>query len=186
MIDRFQLLTVAAVYQRGGVFCYPTESVYGIGCNPFDQQAVIRIFKIKKRDRTKPLIIVADSLDRLKNLINPAITREDRLLLKSWPGPYTFVFPVSNNTPLWLRSKDNTIALRVSSLPIIQTICQYCNGPLISTSANYSGQSAIQDYSQVKQQFQIVVDYILQAKCGGEKNPSTILKFNSGKTIRYA
>ena len=131
----------ADALRRGGVIAYPTEAVWGLGCDPFDESAVLRLLAIKQRPVEKGLILIAATLEQLKPLIDVAAVPTDRLadVLSSWPGPYTWVMPATAQAPRWITGQHRGIAVRVSQHPTVVGLCQAYGGALVSTSANLSG-----------------------------------------------
>ena len=174
-----QLKIAKEVYDNGGVLIYPTEAVFGIGCNPFNQNAVKKIYEIKKRSPSKPLIIIGSQISQFKKLIKLSLLNQDKTLKYNWPGHFTYIFPAKTSAPDWLKAHDGTIALRLSAMPFITKLCNYCKGPLISTSANNSGHTPFRDYHSVYTFFSEKVDLIINEQCGGMKNTSTLLQYSS-------
>lgn len=172
--------------QNGEVIAYPTEAVYGLGCDPDNQQAVSKILDIKNRPMSKGLILIASSYTQLKPYID-----EDKLTLTQlqkaqsyWPGPYTLVMPALATTPKWLTGDFDSIAVRVSSHPVVQKLCQAFNKPLVSTSANLSGQPAISDLTLLEQQLSDKVAHIVPGEPNPNLQPSTIIDAISGQIYR--
>ena len=122
MVNPWKIKQAANIILSGGVIAYPTEAVYGLGCNPLDTLAVIRLLELKKRSADKGLILVAAHLDQLTAFIN--IPSEDirQKLLKTWPGPITWILPVKPGIPGTLTGVHSSLAVRVSSHPVIQSI----------------------------------------------------------------
>ena len=106
----------AEVIRSGGIVAYPTEAVWGLGCDPFDEGAVHRLLAIKQRPVEKGLILIAATLEQLKPLIDVAAVPTDRLanVLSSWPGPYTWVMPATAQAPRWITGQHRGIAVRVA------------------------------------------------------------------------
>ena len=124
----------------GGVIAYPTEAVYGLGCHPFLSEAVHQLFRIKQRQPEKGLILVASDWSQIEMLIEPIPPHIQAHIQSTWPGAHTWLFPASDVVPDWIRGQHNTIALRISAHPIVQALCNKFCGPIVSTSANISGQ----------------------------------------------
>ena len=171
---------------NGEVIAYPTEAVYGLGCDPDNPKAVATILAIKNRPINKGLILIAQSYAQLKPYID-----EDKLtqaqLQKAqsyWPGPFTIVMPARATTPKWLTGDFDSIAVRVSAHPVVQKLCQAFNKPLVSTSANLSGQPAINEQSHLQQQLGDKVAHIVAGEPNQNLQPSTIIDAISGKIYR--
>lgn len=172
--------------QNGEVIAYPTEAVYGLGCNPDNQQAVEKILAIKNRPVSKGLILIADNYQQLKPYIDEDKLNFDQLKKAQsyWPGPYTLVMPALPSTPKWLTGDFDSIAVRVSAHPVVQKLCQAFNKPLVSTSANLSGQPAISDLTLLKQQLGDKIAHIVPGSPNPNLQPSTIIDAISGKIYR--
>ena len=171
------------VLKEGGIVLYPTEGVYGLGCDPFNETAVLRLLKIKKRDVSKGLILIAASWDQVKDLVKIDLTK--RSIIKSNDSvPTTWVFPSTKETPRWITGKFRSIAIRVTKHPEVKKICQKFGGPIVSTSANITKQLAIKKLTQVDKKILNSVDYILLGKIGVLGKPTQICNIRTGKIIR--
>lgn len=172
------------IQQKKFVFAYPTEAVYGLGCNPFDESAVYRILNIKKRPSHQRFLLIASDWKQL----TPLIKLLDPQLLEpvkgSWPGPITWVFPASDAAPPWLVNEKKTIALRITAHPIAQQLCQIAGIPLISTSANFSGEPPCRTYEETKSHFSKQVDYIINGSVDLLANPTPIRDVLTGQFLR--
>ncbi len=172
-----------AYLKQGKIIAYPTEAVYGIGCDPFNEEAVNKIKKLKSRKPEQGFILIASDWSQISNLCEKI--PEDKLLIvkKSWPGPTTWVFPASKSAPKWLCS-NNTIALRVTDHPIAKKLCEAFGSPLISTSANPANLSPAKTAEQVKNYFENEIDYILEGDIGSLQNPTQIKNVLNGQFYR--
>ncbi|MGN1393179.1 MAG: L-threonylcarbamoyladenylate synthase [Succinivibrionaceae bacterium] len=174
------------VLLNGGVISYPTESVYGIGCDPDNAIALSRIVSLKSRDQSKGMIIVAASVEQVIPYID--ISKVDKNIFSSvtehWPGFVTYILPVSKKVHPLLKGKHDTIAVRVSSFKIIHDLCLDFGKPIVSTSCNKSGQEPLRSYSDVVNNFGSILDYIVDGFVGGENNPSKIINAITGIVIR--
>ncbi|MBS0351126.1 MAG: threonylcarbamoyl-AMP synthase [Proteobacteria bacterium] len=169
---------------RGGVIAYPTEAVYGLGCDPFNPEAVNRLLHIKQRSADKGLILVAASWDQVEALTEPVPPSALAQAMTTWPGPFTWVFPSSAKTPLWIRGKFPSIALRVSAFPIIQELCIAYRKPIVSTSANRGGEPPLRDFRSMQIMFSNEVDFIVPGKVAGLPKPTLIRDILSGEVLR--
>lgn len=140
-ISNFKLRQVSRHLHHGGVLAYPTEAVYGLGCNPLDELAVLQLLKIKQRAIAKGLILIASSLQQLEPYIKTNQTILDRIT-PTWPGPITWVVPAQPHVPVWLTGNHQTLAVRVTAHPLVKILCDAFGGPLVSTSANPAGKPA--------------------------------------------
>ncbi len=172
------------VVNQGGVICYPTESVYGLGCNPFDLEAVLRLLEIKTRSINKGLLLVADNLTQLK----PYIDINDKLIVskltQSGHQPLTWIVPCRVTTPSWLTGQHESIAVRISHHPIVKQLCSEFNAALVSTSANISGQSSTRRSWMVRARFANKVDYYVPGAVGGFAKESEIRNILTDEVIR--
>ncbi|QIE97541.1 L-threonylcarbamoyladenylate synthase type 1 TsaC [Pantoea stewartii] len=167
------------------VIAYPTEAVFGLGCDPDNESAVMALLALKKRPVEKGLILIAADYDQLKPYVSDeALTTEQReRMFACWPGPVTFVVPASPVTPRWLTGQFDSLAIRVSDHPDVQALCRAFGKPLVSTSANLSGQPPCRSVEEVKLQFGTAFP-VLNGKTGGRLNPSEIRDVISGNLIR--
>ena len=170
--------------KRDGVIAYPTEGLYGLGCNPYSQSAVMRLLEIKRRPVRRGLIIVASDFSQVRSLITPLPSYAKAQVMETWPGPITWLFPTSTNTPPWIIGDHHTIAIRISNHPIIKALCSVYEGPLVSTSANITGYSPIRDLRSIQICFADKVDYIVQGKIGDLKGATPIRDALTGETVR--
>jgi len=170
--------------RQGQVIAYPTEAVYGFGCDPFRADAVTRLLEIKRRNVDKGLILVAASWKQVESLAQPIPPRALAQVLATWPGPFTWVFPATEAAPDWISGRHETIALRVSAHPVVCELCQAFGGPIVSTSANRESEPPLRDFRTVQMMFGKQIDYILPGKVSGQNNPTTIRDAVSGIVLR--
>lgn len=168
---------------RGDVIAYPTEAVYGLGCLPDDEQAVMRLLRMKHRSPRKGLILVAATADQILPYVEfPQPDVRDRVLA-SWPGPVTWLLPVRYGVPAWLTGAHPTLAIRVSAHPAVQALCQAA-GPLVSTSANPAGSEPARSTARVRSYFGRQVAAIAPGPLGGQAKPTEIRDAVTGRRIR--
>jgi L-threonylcarbamoyladenylate synthase len=168
--------------KRGGVIAYPTESCYGLGCDPMNRGAIEKILKLKGRSAYKGLILIAANRHQLR----PYATRTsiDTVWKKGgWPGPVTWVLPAAKSCPAWLTGEHETIAVRITSHPPAATLCKMAGMALVSTSANKSGDASATTAEQCEKVFGRQVK-VLPGKIGLRKRPSTLIDFASGNILR--
>jgi len=166
------------------VIAYPTEGVWGLGCSPSSEQAVMRVLRIKRRSVKQGLILVARSIDQFAPYLAGLNRDQIQRLNQSWPGPVTFLVPDQGVSPGFIRGDHTTIALRVSAHPVVQSLCQMLGGPLVSTSANRSGEPAALTEAEVVEQFASEVDFIVPGSLGGQNGPSEIIDLATGQVLR--
>jgi L-threonylcarbamoyladenylate synthase len=179
-----QLRAACAALRAGGVIAYPTEGVWGLGCEPRNEYAVDRLLALKKRDWRKGLILIAADFDQLEPFVQlPSRTAQKRAFA-SWPGPATWVFPASDHTPLWISGDRDSVAIRVSAHPVVRELCAAYGGPIVSTSANRAGHPPARSATQVRLEFPGRLDALLPGALGGRDNPTPIRDVISGMILR--
>ena len=177
--------TLVDIMNQGGVIAYPTESVWGLGCNPWNQKAVNKILSLKKRSPEKGFILVGSHISQFSSLIETLTTAQKKTLEGSWPGPHTWVIPDDTQwAPDWVRGHFSTVAVRVSQHPEIVALCNALMQPIISTSANTSGKAPLVDQNAVETTFSNTIDAIFSGTIGKHKKPTTIQDLFTGHTIR--
>jgi L-threonylcarbamoyladenylate synthase len=167
----------------GAVIAYPTEAVYGLGCDPWDACAVRRILEIKRRPEHKGLILIAADFSQLEPFVEPLEASVMSRIWPTWPGPVTWLLPARSVTPHWLTGRHDTLAVRVTAHPLAAALCRTA-GPLVSTSANRGGHPPARSALQVRLRLDGDVDDILAGDCGGRAQPSTIRDGRTGEVIR--
>lgn len=168
---------------EGGVIAYPTEAVYGLGCDPWNEEAVHKILTIKHRPWQKGLILVAAEFNQLQDFIQPVSPDILSQLEMTWPGPTTWLLPVSSNVPAYLHGEHQTIAVRVTAHQQTAELCRAFGGAIVSTSANSAGKRPARTSHQVRWHLHDV-DYILSGQCNGSNQPTEIRNALTGEIIR--
>lgn len=182
----FSIPDAVAALKAGGVIAYPTEAVWGLGCDPFDEAAVLRLLAIKQRPVEKGLILIAADQAQLQPLLDLAAVPETRLaeVLASWPGPNTWVLPSSAAAPRWITGAHAGIAVRISAHPTVVALCRAFGGPLVSTSANLAGAPPAFDRDQLDPAVIAIVDGVAEGETGGLDQPTPIRDALSGHVFR--
>ena len=175
-----EILKAFEILQKGGVLLYPTDTVWGIGCDATKAKAVERIFKIKKRPEKRSFILLLDQYEKLYQYVDdvPEIAFD---LMNSITTPLTIVYPHAKNIDKKLISDDGSIAIRVVKDEFCRKLISLLNKPLVSTSANVSGQPTPLIFSKIAPEILKSVDYVVnyaQTRIDQVK-PSTIIKFNA-------
>lgn len=173
-----------AALHSGGVIAYPTEAVWGLGCDPADELAVQRLLDLKIRPRHKGLILIAGCESQLEFLLSGLSKAQRATMQLSWPGPTTWLVPHRDRVPSWIHGEHDTVAVRVSDHPVVRALCDCWGGALVSTSANRSGGQAAREQFQVRRYFGDELDYILPGRLGGSDRPSVIRDLQSDRIIR--
>lgn len=179
-----ELEQAARVLRRGGIVAYPTESCYGLGCDPRRHAAVRRLLHLKQRRCDKGLILIADRIERLSPYLQP-LSRE--ILAKvstTWPGPSTWLLPVRKPVSRWLRGDHPTLAVRVTAHPGAAALCRYTRGAIVSTSANRGGRPPARSAAAVIHEFGNRIDYVLPGNLGRLKRPTEIRDAQTDAVIR--
>lgn len=183
-VSPIHLQRAARTLRAGGVIAYATESVWGLGCDPMQQDAVERVLEIKRRDPGKGLILIAADWQQLAPWLVDLSAQETALLQSTWPGPVTWLVPVPADFPHWLRGRHDSIALRVSAHPGVQALCLAFGGALVSTSANRAGKQAARSALRVRQSLGDELDFIMPGRVGGAPRPSEIRDLSSQRIVR--
>ena len=163
----------------GGVIAYPTEGVFGLGCMPDDEDALLRLLTIKQRSPDKGLILIASDRAQLDDwIVAEKIPQPDAA------HPVTWIAPARPGVSPLVRGTHDTLAVRLTTNPIAAQICDAVGSPIISTSANVSGQPVARNQHVLRRQFGARVDYIVPGDCGPATGPSEIRELASGKVLR--
>ena len=178
----FQL--AVEVLEAGGVVAYPTEGVYGLGCDPFDPFAVERILTIKERHKKAGLIVIGHDFAQLEPLLAPLPPTVADRLQNSWPGGVTWVVPAAPSVPDWITGGRDTIAVRVPGLALARELCSAAGMPIVSTSANRRGHPALRSALMVRRHLRQQVDSIVTGATGANSGPSEIRDALPGKVLR--
>lgn len=184
-MNHWRIKQAASALRRGGVIGYPTEAVWGLGCDPYQRDAVERLLALKQRPVNKGLILVAASMDQLGPLLQRLTPAQQAQLESTWPGPTTWLIPdPDGRVPRWIKGDHGSVAVRVSSHLQTAALCRSFGGLLVSTSANLAGADAARSAEQVRQSFGRRLDYVLPGALSGRAQPSTIRDLCSGATLR--
>ena len=186
--------SAVAALKQGGIIAYPTEAVFGLGCDPRNPEALSRLLELKQRPVSKGLILIASEIEQILPFIQDIDESHWQDVRNSWPGPVTWVFPANPELSELLTGKYESIAIRVTSHPIVRKICNLFGGPIVSTSANCSGQEPARTVAEVRQQFQpnndvigndeMGIDVIVDGEVDLGARPSEIRDVITGKILR--
>ena len=180
MIPKINTSDASDIIKNGGVVIYPTEGIYGIGCDPYNKHSVEKIFHIKGRDYDKRFILITSQVEFLTDIIDIDIALDERLKSKDF---VTWIVPAKNSCPSWLKS-DAGVAVRITQHPVVKDLCNKLGSPIISTSANYANQEYINDISIIEKLFDGKVSCIVNGKLGNKKKPSTVRDIISNEVLR--
>jgi len=168
---------------QGKIIAYPTEAVYGLGCDPLNESAVMDLLALKQRTVDKGLILIASNLSQLE----PYLQLDNEILSRignSWPGAVTWVIPCKNEVPHWLIGNRKTLAVRVSAHPIVKQLCDAYGKALVSTSANLSGQQPAINSAQVRTQLADFSITMVEGDVGQLKQATPIYDATDGQCFR--
>lgn len=179
----FKIVDAARHLKNGEVVAYPTEAVYGLGCDPLNEQAVRRILEIKQRSMDKGLILIAGSIEQLESYLELNQTILDKVT-PTWPGPTTWVIPCQDWVPYWLTGAHDSLAVRVSAHPIVQRLCKQFNGPIVSTSANISSKPAAKKARDIPAAIPKQKIHILAGGLGNSSKETAIYHAITGQRLR--
>lgn len=175
--------SIAAHLKGGGLIAYPTESCYGLGCDPANRVAVLRLLKLKQRPQRKGLILIASSYQQVARYLVPLTLAEQQKLRESGEQAITYLMPVKKSAPRWLRGTHDTLAVRLTAHPFARQLCQGVHSALVSTSANRSGMRPAKTYAECQRLFGRAV-WVLPGLVGKRRQPSRIMAWADGRIVR--
>lgn len=185
IVSSIRLRRAAQIVGDGGVIAYPTEAVFGLGCDPGNLEAVVRILDLKRRSESAGLILIAGDRRQLDRWIDPR--PEEQRRLESDPGQaVTWIVTASRRTPDWITGNRPTVAVRITYHPVAAALCRYARTALISTSANLHGRPPARSRLAVRKQFGAGVDFIVPGPLGGDIKPTEIRSARTGEVLRSA
>jgi L-threonylcarbamoyladenylate synthase len=176
---RDNILTASQIVRKGGLVVYPTETVYGLGCNPFNIEAVKRVFEMKG-ERRKPPPILASSIDHVEKIASMSQAGK-KVAEKFWPGPLTLIFPKKLVLPDIVTCNLNSVGVRIPKHDVALQLINLSNGLLIGTSANRTGEKPPRNVHEATQQLKEEVDIFLDGGSTTLGRPSTVADLTSKK-----
>jgi len=181
-----ELDAAATVLRAGGVLAYPTEAVFGLGCDPHDADAFAKVFALKQRPATQGVLLIGADFAQIERYIDTAALPAQSLARAqaTWPGPHTWIFPRSAQVPAWIAGAHEGIALRVTAHAPAAALCRAFGGALVSTSANPHGEPPARSVSTVLAYFDASLDGILDAPLGALDRPTVIRDARTGALVR--
>jgi L-threonylcarbamoyladenylate synthase len=182
-LSLWQFNRVVTVLNQGGVIAYPTESVYGLGCNPYNESALSRILQLKQRPAHKGLIILVSQLQQAEPFLQPLTQAQRDTIMQPNDRATTWLIPRRDSVSPLLCGDSDKLAVRVTSHPFAKTICNLTQQPLVSTSCNKAGKAELTLYSAVRNHWQNSVDKVIRGKCGGQ-SPSRIIDLINHRVLR--
>lgn len=179
-------LAVAAL-RAGQVIAYPTEAVWGVGCDPWNEQAVLALLCLKLRPVKKGVILIASDLEQVEPYLEQLTAEQRKMVIASWSDEVkqasTWLVPLTADIPRWISGEHQQVAIRVTKHQQTQALCRAFGRPIVSTSANPSGQPAALDASMVRSYFGDQV-FVLEGETSGATQPSVIRDVGTGKVLR--
>lgn len=172
------------IIKSGGVIAYPTEAVYGLGCDPENPKAIERILEMKRRSKEKGLILIASAFEQLEMYTEKLPSERLAIVQATWPGPFSWLFPISPKVSPWVCGQHKTIAVRVTNHPIAKQICEILGHALVSTSANREGQPPARTATEVFEIFGHEIDAIVEGPIGESAQPTEIRNALTHELIR--
>lgn len=185
MASSLQLRRAARVVAAGGIIGYPTEAVFGLGCDPASRSSLARLIALKSREAGKGFILIAAEIAQLDPWVIFPGGDALRRILSSWPGPYTWIVPARPGVDRRLTGGRDTLAVRVIDHPVATGLCRL-TGALVSTSANRSGHPPIRDSLRLRAVFGRRIDMVVAGETGGLAGPTEIRDARTGHLIRAA
>lgn len=182
MASDFSIRHAAHIIRRGGIIAYPTDTIYGLGCNPFNIEAVERINTIKQRPANKQFILLAAHIDQVRSLI--VLDSDHKSLISLSTEPTSWIVKASQHAPCWLTDKDNSLTFRISKNETVEKLCSALGHAVISTSANISGKKPAKNALEIHRYFHNTVDKILASNKKLTGSPSKIIRLCDNHIIR--
>lgn len=175
-IDLEELKEPAKVIRNGGIVIFPTETVYGIGTNGFDEKSIKKIYELKRRDSNKPISLLVSNMEMVEMVAKDISDLEYKLMRKFWPGPFTIILKKKSIVPDILTSNGDTVGVRMPSGEIAKKLIEYAEVPIAAPSANISGKPSGTDINDIMKDFEGKVDCIIDNGISELGVASTIVK----------
>jgi L-threonylcarbamoyladenylate synthase len=182
MASDFAIRHAAHIIKNGGIIAYPTDTIYGLGCDPYNVEAVERLNVIKQRPLNKQFILLAGHVDQVKDLVQ--INQNEQKKISENATPTSWVINASENTPDWLTDSNHTLTIRISNNDTVKKLCDVLGHAIVSTSANLSGKRPAENTFRLHQYFHQKVDMILTANRPQTGRPSKIIRLCDNHIFR--
>lgn len=180
-VEAAPMSTIVGILQRGGVIVYPTDTFYGLGANCFLKKAIQRIYRLKRRESSKPLSALVSNREMVHSLAVEVPSLFWVLIEQFWPGPLTLVLKASSDLPVEMLGPGDSVGIRLPDVSWLRGLIEEANFPITATSANISGEREIEDPQKIKDIFSGKVDLIID---GGKTSgilPSTVVDLSSSR-----
>lgn len=184
MLNTRKIALAAALLKQGGVIVYPTEAVWGVGCDPQNHKAVMRLLAMKNREWQKGLILIAAHIEQVEPYIDMPSRMAWRRATATWPGASTWVFPATDYCPMWISGERSTVAVRVTAHPLAARLCEEFGGAIVSTSANRAGDPPARSASDARIALRNRFDLLVPGALGGLDQPTIIRDSANGNILR--
>ncbi len=181
--DPVSVRRIADVITQGGVIVYPTDTIYGLGVNAFEDEAIGRVFTLKQREQAKPLLVIVHSLEMVKLLVSTIPVVAHRLIERFWPGPLTILFPAMEHISNRLAAGTGKIGIRIPDNRFCLELVSVCGKPITSTSANISGGDNPRSVQQIADSISSTVDMIVDGGMLKSSVPSTVVDVTTGDVV---
>lgn len=182
-VENLNIDKLAKEIKKGKIVVFPTSTIYGIGTNAFDKEAVKRIFEIKKRDKNKSLIVLISNYNMLDKIANPLNDIEKKLVEKFWPGSLTLILDKKEIVLNEVTAFKNTVAVRYDSCQLVNKIIDKAQVPIVAPSANISNEKYITDIKDLSNKLFDSVDYVIDAGKLQSDKESTIVRVEDNSVI---
>lgn len=180
----FDLQSAVHALHQGKIVACPTEAVWGLSCDPDNDEALAHLMRLKQRDPAKGVIVVAASIDQLQPWLAGLPLELHAPLVASWPGPNTWLVPDNGRSHALVRGAHKSVALRVTAHPVMQALCNAFGGPVVSTSANLASEPPAMTADEVSALFGDELGAVIHGELGDNPRPSTIRDLVSGQVLR--
>jgi L-threonylcarbamoyladenylate synthase len=179
-----EIKKIIEVLEQGGIILYPTDTVWGIGCDAPNEQAVKKVYALKQRSDSKSMLLLTDSMAKVQALVQdvPDVVWD---LVECADKPLTIIYPQGRNVATNLLADDGSIGIRITNEPFSKRLCERFKKPIVSTSANISGMPTPATFAEISDEIKQGVDYVVQARqqeCE-KKQHSSIIKFEKNGTF---
>lgn len=193
--DREDLQEAVRVLRAGGVIVYPTDTVWGIGCDATNEDAVRKVYALKHREDSKSMLVLLDGAGKLQGYVEHIpdaawdlleCAAHDRDSQGLQPRPMTIIYPGAKNIAPNLIAEDGSIGIRITQEPFSKALCEQLHRPIVSTSANISGEPTAKNFRQISQAVLDAADYVCRYRRNDEteKRPSSIIKLGIDNQIQ--
>ena len=173
------------VLRKGGVILYPTDTIWGIGCDATNAAAVKRVYELKRRADSKAMLVLLDDATRLERYVDevPDVAFQ---LIEATVSPLTIIYDRGRNLAANLLGEDGSVGIRITSEAFTRQLCRRFGCPIVSTSANVSGEPSAPTFAMVSEEIKQGVDYVVRYRQddNAEARPSGIIKLGAGGTFK--